>query len=456
MTTNLTGVGDSKSKEVRVVASGKPVVAIVGRQNVGKSTLLNRVVGRQMAIVSDLPGTTRDRILADVSWRGAGFVLIDTGGLEPESDSDITQRVKEQVETAIAEADAIVFLVDTKDGLTFADLDIADKLRQTSKPLLLVANKVDNDKLGNQAAEFYRLGLGEPLEISAYHNRNIDEFLDKISSLVPAPSTAQAEPEMMKAAIVGRTNVGKSMLLNQLLGENRVIVADTPGTTRDAIDSLLDFGGQNVLLIDTAGIKRRGRRGVGVERYSAIRALRAIERADVAILVIDASQLLAAQDMHIAGYIEQAVKGIVLVVNKWDLVTEESQAKYTEYIRRRLKFMTYAPVVYTSAKFGWGTDKVVPQAFEVYQERLRRISTAEINRVVQEAVVRHRPPQAGKKRLKILYATQTGVNPPTFVFFVNDERLIHFSYRRYLENKLRQAFNFNGTPFRLVFKSRGK
>ncbi len=455
MTTNLTGVRDSKSKGVRVVASGKPVVAIVGRQNVGKSTLLNRVVGWQMAIVSDLPGTTRDRILADVSWRGAGFVLIDTGGLEPESDSDITPRVKEQVETAIAEADAIVFLVDAKDGLTFADLDIADKLRQTSKPLLLVANKVDNDKLGNQTAEFYRLGLGEPLEISAYHNRNIDGFLDKISSLVPAPSTAQAEPEMMKVAIVGRTNVGKSMLLNQLLGEERVIVADTPGTTRDAIDSLLDFGGQNVLLIDTAGIRRRGRRGVGVERYSAIRALRAIERADVAILVIDASQLLAAQDMHIAGYIEQAVKGVVLVVNKWDLVTGESQAKYTEYIRSRFKFMTYAPVVYTSAKFGWGTDKVVPQAFEVYQERLRRISTAEINRVVQEAVVKHRPPQAGKKRLKILYATQAGVNPPTFVFFVNDERLIHFSYRRYLENKLRQAFNFNGTPFRLVFKSRG-
>ena len=455
MTTSLTGVRNSKSKGFQVVL-GKPIVAIVGRQNVGKSTLLNRVVGRQMAIVTDLPGTTRDRILADISWRGSGFVLIDTGGLEPEPDSDITQGVKKQVEVAIAEADAIIFLVDTMDGLTSADLDVADKLRQTNKPLLLVANKADNDRLENQAVEFYKLGFGEPFVISAYHNRNIDELLDKISSLIQTLPLTQAESEVMKVAIVGRINVGKSMLLNRLLGEERVIVADTPGTTRDAIDTPLDFGGQNVLLIDTAGIRRPGRQGVGVERYSVIRALRAIERADVVLLVLDAGQLMTAQDMHIAGYIEQAVKGVVLVVNKWDLVTEKRQAKYTEYIRGRLKFMTYAPLVYTSAKFGQGTDKVIPQAFGVYQERLKRVSTAEINRVVQEAVTRHQPPQVGKKRLKVLYATQTGINPPTFVFFVNDERLIHFSYRRYLENKLRQAFGFGGTPFRLVFKSRGK
>ena len=455
MTSYLLEVRDSIYKGLLAVSVSKSIVAIIGRQNVGKSTLLNRVVGRQMAIVTDLPGTTRDRILADISWRGSGFVLIDTGGLEPEPDSDITQGVKEQVEVAIAEADAIIFLVDTMDGLTSADLDIADKLRQTNKPLLLVANKADNDRLENQAVEFYKLGFGEPFVISAYHNRNIDELLDKISSLIQTPPLTQAEPEVMKVAIVGRINVGKSMLLNRLLGEERVIVADTPGTTRDAIDTPLDFGGQNVLLIDTAGIRRPGRQGVGVERYSVIRALRAIERADVVLLVLDAGQLMTAQDMHIAGYIEQAVKGVVLVVNKWDLVTEKSQAKYTEYIRGRLKFMTYAPLVYTSAKLGQGTDKVIPQAFGVYQERLKRVSTAEINRVVQEAVTRHQPPQVGKKRLKVLYATQTGINPPTFVFFVNDERLIHFSYRRYLENKLRQAFGFGGTPFRLVFKSRG-
>ncbi len=455
MTSYLLEVRDSIYKGLLAVSVSKSIVAIIGRQNVGKSTLLNRVVGKPLAIVADLPGTTRDRIFADVSWHGAQFVLIDTGGLEVEPDSVITQGVKEQVEAAISEADAIIFLVDVKDGLTASDLDIANMLRKTNKPILLVANKADNDQLESQAAEFYQLGLGEPFAISSYHNRNVAELLDRISSLTPTPPPLEAEPEIMKVAIVGRANVGKSMLLNRLLGEERVIVDDIPGTTRDAIDTLLDFGGQNVLLIDTAGIRRRGRLGAGVERYSVIRALRAIERADVVLLVLDASELLTAQDMHIAGYIEQALKGMVLVVNKWDLVTEKSTTRCTNYIRSRLKFMTYAPPVYTSAKFGQGIDKIIPQASQVYQERLKRVSTAEVNSILQEALGRHPPPRVGNKRLKILYATQTEVNPPTFVFFANDERLIHFSYRRYLENRLRQAFGFSGTPLRLVFKSRG-
>jgi len=451
MTTDLFEIsGSERAREVN-----KPIVAIVGRANVGKSTLLNRVAGKQIAIVTDLAGTTRDRILADVSWRGREFVLVDTGGLEPEPGSEITRGVREQVEAAIASADAIIFLVDAKDGVVATDLEVADRLRKANKPVVLVANKADNARLESQTVEFYTLGLGEPFAVSTYHGRNIAELLDRIASLLPAPPAPQLEPELMKVAIVGRANVGKSMLLNRLLGEERAIVSDSPGTTRDAIDSVLDFGGRNVVLIDTAGIRRRGRQGMGVERYSVIRALRSIERADVVLLVLDAGQLLTAQDMHIAGYIKQAVKGVVVVVNKWDLVTGKSMAEYTGYIRRQLKFMSYVPLVYASAKFGQGTDAIIPRAFGVYQERLKRVSTAEVNRVVQEAVVMHGPPQSGKKRLKVLYATQTGVNPPTFVFFVNDSRLVHFSYQRYLENKLRQAFGFEGTPFRLVFKSRG-
>ncbi len=431
----------------------KPIVAIIGRQNVGKSTLLNRLAGKRIAIVEDLPGTTRDRILASVSWRGTGFTLVDTGGLETKPQSAIAQRVKEQVEVAIAEADVIIFLVDVRDGVTPLDLEIADMIRQVGKPILLVANKADNARLEAAAVEFYELGLGEPLAISAHHGRGTAELLDRLITWLPAPPV-ETEPEVMKVAIVGRPNVGKSMLLNALLGEERAIVDDTPGTTRDAIDTPLDFQGQSVLLIDTAGIRRRGRLGRGVEKYSVIRALRAIDRADIALLVVDASEPFTAQDMHIAGYIHQSVKGIVLVVNKWDLVTDKSTGQWNRYIRSRLKFIPYAPVVYTSAKFGWGVDRVMPQVCQVYQERLKRLPTATVNGVVQQAVAAHNIPRSGNKRLKILYATQAEVNPPTFVFFVNDAGLVHFSYQRYLENKLRQAFGFVGTPLRLVFKTR--
>jgi len=434
---------------------GKPIVAIVGRQNVGKSTLFNRIVGKRIAIVEDLPGTTRDRILADVSWRDTEFTIVDTGGLEPKPQSSLAQRVKEQVKIAITDANVIIFLVDVGDGLTPYDLEIADMLRQTSKPLLLVANKADNARRENEAAEFYELGLGEPLAISAYHFQGIGDLQDRIITLLPAPSLVETKPETMKVAIVGRPGVGKSMLLNALLGEERTIVNDVPGTTRDAIDTLLDFEGQSVLLIDTAGIRRRGQLGVGVERHSVSRALQAIGRADIALLVLDASEPLAAQDMHVAGYVQQAAKGIVLVVNKWDLVANKAINEYDKYIKSQFKFMPYAPIIYTSAKSGEGVQKILPQVRQVYQERLKQLPASLVNSVVQKAVAARDLPRAGNKRLKILSATQSGVNPPTFVFSVNDAKLIHFSYQRYLENKLRQSFGFVGTPLLLVFKTRG-
>ncbi len=438
------------------VEVSKPIVAIIGRQNVGKSTLLNRLAGKPLAIVENLPGTTRDRIFADVSWQGVEFIMVDTGGLEVEPHSTIAKGVKEQVEVAVTEADVIVFLVDVQSGMITSDLEVVDILRQVSNPILLVANKADNARLETGAIEFYELGLGEPLAVSAYHGRGTAELLDKIVSLLPAPSPVEAKSEVVKVAIVGRPNVGKSMLLNALVGEKRAIVDDIPGTTRDAVDTLVDFDGQNVLLIDTAGIRRRGRIGMGVERYSVIRALRAIDRADIVLLVLDAREMVTTQDMHVAGYIQQATKGIVLVVNKWDLVTDKNITEWNRYVRSQLKFMAYASVLYISAKFGQGVDKIIPQVCQVYQERLKRLSTAEVNEVIQQAVAAHNLPRSGSKQLKVLYATQTEVNPPTFVFFVNDAKLIHFSYRRYLENKLRQSFGFAGTPVRFVFKTRGE
>jgi GTPase len=435
----------------------RPVVAIIGRQNVGKSTLLNRLTGKRISIVEDLPGTTRDRIFATVSWQGSEFTLIDTGGLETRTESLISRGVNEQIKTAISEADVLIFLTDIKDGVTPVDLDIAEMLRKSGKPVILTVNKADNTKVEADAAAFYELGMGEPLAISAHHGRGTAELLDKIITLLPgAPPVEEAGPEVMKVAIVGRPNVGKSALLNALLGEERVIVNDTPGTTRDAIDTYLDFKGQSVLLIDTAGIRRRGRFGNGVERYSVVRAIRAIERADIALLVIDASEPLAAQDLHIGGYIHQNLKGIVLVVNKWDLVTEKNMAEWNEGLKSKLKFMPYAPVVYTSAKSGQGVDRIMPQVHQVYLERFKRLKTTEVNSAVHRATAKHSLTPSGGKQLKILYATQPEVNPPTFVFFVNDAKLVHFSYQRYLENKLREYFGFAGTPIRLVFKSRGE
>jgi len=423
---------------------------------VGKSTLLNRLSGRRVAIVEDMPGTTRDRIFADVAWSGSAFTMVDTGGLEINPRTSIARGIKGQVEAAIAEADAIIFMVNIRDGVLPADLEIAGMLRRSAKPVVLVANKADNPKLESGAAEFFQLGLDEPFVISAHHGRGTAELLDKIISLLPAPTPVETEAEMLKLAIVGRPNVGKSTLLNALLGEERAIVDDAPGTTHDAVDSLLDFDGQNVLLIDTAGIRRRGRWGAGVERYGIIRALRAIDRADVVLLVLDATELVVAQDKHIAGYIQEAVKGVVLVVNKWDLVENKDVAEYDRHIRSQLRFISHAPIVYTSAMLGQATDRVMPEAFGVYQERLKRLPTTVVNGVVQEAIAAHPPPRKGARQLKILYATQAEVNPPTFVFFVNDARLMSASYQRYLENKMRRVHGFNGTPLRFIFKNKGK
>lgn len=438
------------------MATGKPIVAIVGRQNVGKSTLLNRMVGKRLAIVEDSPGTTRDRVIASVKWRDKEFTVVDTGGLEFAASSTVARSVQEQIETAIAEADVILFLVDVKSGIIATDIEMADRLRRIKKPRLLVANKVDNEKLEAGVAEFYQLGLGEPLAISAYHGRGTAELLERIVALLPGAVTAATEPEIMKIAIVGRPNVGKSMLLNALVGEKRAIVDDAPGTTRDATDTRVDFDGQNVLLIDTAGIRKRGRIGRGVERYSVLRALRAIDRADIALLVLDAMEMITAQDSHIAGYIQQATKGAVVVVNKWDLVEGKNPGEWGRYIGSQLKFMRYAPIIYTSAKFGEGVDRIIPEARRIYQQRLKRLATDEVNNVVQEAVAAHIRPRQGRRELKILYATQAEINPPTFVFFVNDAKLVHFSYQRYLEGRLRQAFGFTGTPLRLVFRTRGE
>jgi GTP-binding protein len=434
----------------------KPVVAIVGRPNTGKSTLLNRIVGKPQAIVEDLPGTTRDRNIADTVWQGAEFTLIDTGGLEIAPGTSIARGVKAQVETAIREADLLLFVVDAKDGLTPSDEEIADILRKASKPLLLVVNKADNQKLETEALEFYNLGFGEPFAISAHHNRGIADLLDRIVSLLPSAPAAEPATEGIKVAIAGRPNVGKSMLLNTLAGKTRSIVDATPGTTRDAIDTVLDFQGQDVLLIDTAGVRRRGKVEAGIEKYSVARTLRAIDRADIVLLVLDASEISTAQDTHIAGYIQEAAKGIIIIVNKWDLIEDKDSAEWNKRIRNSFKFASFAPILYTSAKSGQGVEKIMPEVLHVYEERQKRLPTAAVNNIVQEAVASHVKPKGKGKELKILYATQADINPPTFVFFTNDAQLVHFSYRRFLENRIRRSYAFTGTPLRLIFKSRGE
>lgn len=432
----------------------KPVVAIVGRQNVGKSTLLNRLVGKNLAIVDDFPGTTRDRIMASVSYHGTDFDVVDTGGIELRPESPIASGINEQVEIAIRDADVIVFLLDIRDGIIPSDLEIADRLRKTEKPLIVVANKADNRAYESRIAEFYQLGLGVPIPISAYHGRGTGDMLDSIVNLLPASTFVETETERIKVAIVGRPNVGKSTLLNAITGTERSIVDSVPGTTRDSLDTSFDFNGKSMLLIDTGGIRRRGRIKGGVERYSLIRTMRAIDRADIALLVLDAMELVTAQDMHVAGYISEAFKGIVVLVNKSDMIDTGNIPDISGYVHNSFKFITYAPLQFVSAKDKWGVDKIMPQVVSIYQERQKRLPTASVNSVVQRAVADHTLPHKGKQQLKILYATQPEVNPPTFVFFVNNPDLVHFSYYRYLEKKLRQAFGFSGTAIRLIFKAR--
>jgi GTP-binding protein len=413
-------------------------------------------VGKPQAIVEDLPGTTRDRNMADVAWQGIEFTLVDTGGLEMAPGTSVARGVKAQVETAINEANLILFLVDAKDGVTPADLEIADRLRKAGKPLLVVANKADNTRLETEALEFYELGMGEPLVISAHHGRGVAELLDRITGMLPSAPPDVAPPEAIKVAIAGRPNVGKSLLLNTLVGEERSIVAETPGTTRDAVDTMFEFEGQNVLLIDTAGVRRRGKVQVGIEKYSVARTLRAIDRADIVLLVLDATEMATSQDTHIGGYIQQAVKGIVIIVNKWDLIENKDIAAWHKLIKSHFKFASYAPILYTSAKSGQGVDKIMPEVRRVFQERQKRLPTSAVNNIIQEAVASHIRPKDKGRELKVFYATQADINPPTFVFFTNDAKLVHFSYRRFLENRIRRAYEFAGTPLRLIFKTRGE
>jgi GTP-binding protein len=433
----------------------KPIVAIIGRRNVGKSTLLNRLAGKRIAIVQDMPGTTRDRVFADVIWQEKEFTVVDTGGLEIGPETELERGVRHQVNAAIEEADIILFITSVQDGLMPADFEIADLLRRTQKPVFLVVNKADNDMLEANAAEFYQLGFEDPIPISAYHARNTGELLDKIVRMLPAVEPAVSEPDLTKISIVGRPNVGKSALLNKLLGKERSIVSSMPGTTRDTIDTTIDIQGKNVLLIDTAGIRRRGQVESGTERFSVIRSFRAIDRCDVALLLLDATELVTAQDTHIAGYIQQELKSVILVVNKWDLIPDKITAPWIDAIRMSFKFIDYAPVLFISALTGQGINEVMPLVFQVHEERLKKCPDAEVNSVIKQALAAHAPPRRGTRQLVIRGGSQTGTNPPAFTFHVNDTRLVHFSYKRYLENQLRKSFSFTGTPINLVFTSGG-
>lgn len=434
----------------------KPIVALVGRPNVGKSTLFNRLTGKRLAIVERHPGTTRDRLYADVEWGGRVFTLVDTGGLVEMPQDAITLRVRAQAELAIAEADVVVFLVDTPDGVLPPDMAVADILRRSHKPVVLAANKAEGPRRQNEVAAFYQMGLGDPIPISALHGQGTGDLLDAIVALLPAPAEEVVEEETIPIAIVGRPNVGKSSLLNAILGEERAIVDQAPGTTRDAIDTSLSWGQDTLTLIDTAGIRRRGRVRPGLERYGVLRALRAISRADVALLVLDATEGVTAQDAHIAGYILEEARGVALVVNKWDLVAKESdtQRQYVLWIREAVPFLSYAPILFVSALTGERVRETVEVALEIYHARRHRIPTGELNRLIRRAVERHAPPSRRGRRPRIYYATQAAVAPPTFVFFVNDPNRLHLSYRRYLGNRIREDYPFPGTPLRLTFRRR--
>ena len=435
----------------------RPIIAIVGRTNVGKSTLLNRLASKRLAVVGKLPGVTRDRVFALASWEGRELTLVDTGGWQAKPQSTLEQKVKQQVEAAIAQAEGIIFLVDARDGVIAADEEVADVLRAASKPVVLAVNKVDTASQENQIADFYRLSIGTPVAISAYHNRGVDELMDAVLAYLPPSPASLVEPEGAKLAIVGRPNVGKSTLLNALLGDERAIIDETPGTTRDALDAVLQWDGKRILLIDTAGIRRRGRVDAGIDYYSLLRALQAINRCDGALLMIDASEFVTAQDMHIAGYIIEAGKGMVLVVNKWDLIPQVQRQEFKRYMEQRLKFISYVPALYISAKLGHNVDQVLPQAWQVWQERQKHIPSEMVDMVVKKAVESHPPPRVGSRQLRIAHAYQGESRPSTFVLQVNDPRLVHFSYQRYLENKLRGSFGFRGTPLRLIFaKARRK
>jgi GTP-binding protein len=474
---------------------GLPIVALVGRPNVGKSTLFNRVVGERQAVVEDRARTTRDRIYAVAEWNGRRFVVVDTGGLERRPNDPIEEKVQEQARLAIGEADVIVFLVDADAGEVPADLEAAEILRTASAPILVAANKADNPKRELEAAEFHRLGWEETYPISALHGKGVADLLDAIVWALPPESPAEIErkraereaeqaaedalalgeepradeietdeaegpPRVVRVAIVGRPNVGKSSLLNKLLGEERAIVSDVPGTTRDAIDTSLDWNGTPVRLVDTAGIRRRGKvaSGPAAEKFSTLRAVRAVGRADVAVLVVDASEGLTAQDAHVAGYVVEEGTGLVVAINKWDLVEKTGRTfdEYVARIRGEAPFLDFAPVVAVSARTGQRVGRVLDAALEVAAGRRRRVPTGELNRVLGDAAFKQPAPPVKGRRPRFYYATQVAIEPPTFVLFARDADAVHFSYKRYLENRLRDAFGFGGSPIRLIFRERSQ
>lgn len=435
----------------------KPIVAVVGRPNVGKSTLFNVLAGERISIVKDTPGITRDRIYADVTWLDKKFTLIDTGGIEPDSKDIILSQMREQAEIAIMTADVILFLVDVKQGLVDADAKVADMLRRSRKPILLVVNKVDSfDKFMSDVYEFYNLGIGEPIPVSAANRLGIGDMLDRVMEHIPEDAFAEEEDERPKVAIVGKPNVGKSSIINKLIGENRVIVSDIAGTTRDAVDTEVTYNGKEYVLIDTAGVRRKNKIKEELEHFMIVRTVSAVERADVVVLVIDATEGVTDQDTKIAGIAHERGKGVIIAVNKWDAVEKDDKTtnKFTAEIRDMLAFMPYAEIVFVSAKTGQRLPKLYEMIDMVMENHALRVATGVLNEIMMEAVAMQQPPTDKGKRLKLFYITQVSVKPPTFVIFVNDKELMHFSYTRYIENRIRDAFGFRGTPLHFIIRER--
>ena len=435
----------------------KPVVAIVGRPNVGKSTLFNVLAGERISIVQDTPGVTRDRIYAEVSWLDYNFTLIDTGGIEPDSGDIILSQMREQAQIAIDTADVIIFITDVRQGLVDADQKVADMLRRSKKPIILAVNKVDDfKKYMPDVHEFYNLGIGDPVPVSAASRLGIGDLLDEVAKHFTQEMLEEAEDDRPRIAIVGKPNVGKSSLINRLTGENRVIVSDIAGTTRDAIDTDIKYNGREYVFIDTAGLRRKNKIKEELERYSIIRAVTAVERADVVIIVIDATEGVTEQDAKIAGIAHERGKGIIIAVNKWDAIEKDDKTiyKHTEKIRQILSFMPYAEILFISAKTGQRTGRIFETIDVVLENNSMRVATGVLNEIMAEAVAMQQPPTDKGKRLKLYYITQAAVKPPTFVIFVNDKNLMHFSYTRYLENKIREAFGFKGTSLKFIIRER--
>ncbi len=435
----------------------KPIVAVVGRPNVGKSTLFNALAGEKISIVKDTPGITRDRIYADVTWLDNAFTMIDTGGIEPDSNDIILSQMREQAQLAIDTADVILFMVDVKQGLVDADFRVADMLRRSKKPVVLVVNKVDSfAKFGNDVYEFYNLGIGEPFPISSVNKLGFGEMLDEVIKHFPTGYGAEEEDDRIRVAIVGKPNVGKSSLINKMLGENRLIVSDIAGTTRDAVDTAVTWNGKEYVFIDTAGLRRKNKIKEDIERYSIIRTVTAVERADVVLMIIDAAEGVTEQDAKIAGIAHDRGKGIIIVVNKWDLVKkdEKTMAKMEKEIREQFKYLDYAPIVFVSAKERKRVDLLFPLIQEVYENSHKRVSTSVLNDVLVDAQAMNPTTTFNGGRLRIYYANQVSICPPTFVLFTNDPHYLHFSYKRYLENRLREAFGFEGTPIHIICRKR--